>query len=178
MLKSKPRALPSHKRSALVVGLALDGVAIALFVTLFVVLVSSDREAARDEGFFAEPVLAALALGAFAAALVAGVIAAASLLRVPLRTRAGRWAVRLAAVNVLIIPVVAVPVMTIAWIAGYELPEGWGEPISLIWQLTGVSALVLGVTAKEPGRRGVLVILVMIGAGVATFAVGEIVVPH
>jgi hypothetical protein len=50
MPKSKPRAAPSHKRSALVVSLALDGLAIALFVTLVVVLVSSDREAARDGG--------------------------------------------------------------------------------------------------------------------------------
>jgi hypothetical protein len=161
-----------------VVALALDGLAIALLVVCFVVLAWSDWEPLREEGFFAEPLLAALVLGAAAAALGAGVIAAASLLRVPLHTREGRWAVRLAAVNALIMPVVAVPVMAIAWLVGYDLPEGWGQPISPLWLMSGVGALVLGITAKEPGRQGLLVIPVMIGASVATFALGEIIVSH
>ena len=41
-----------------------------------------------------------------------------------------------AVVEDFIMPVVAVPVMAIAWLVGYDLPEGGGEPISPIW-LTG-----------------------------------------
>jgi hypothetical protein len=163
------------KPKAVVVALALDGLALALLLTFFVILATSDREPLRDQEFFAEPLYAALVLAAAVSGLAGGVIATASLLRTAPRTRQGRWAVRLAVVNALITPVVAAVVATIAWLAGFDLPDGWGQPIAPIWLATGVSALVLGVTAKEPGRRSLLVIPVMIGASVATFAGGEII---
>ena len=41
-----------------------------------------------------------------------------------------------------------------------------------------LAAAILGIVAKEPGRRGVLVVPFMIGALVLTFWLGEILVLH
>jgi hypothetical protein len=84
----------------------------------------------------------------------------------------------LAVANALLLPMVAFPVMAAAWLAGYDLPDGWGQPIMPVWMATGLVAAVLGVVAKESGRRGILVIPFMLGALVLTFSLGEILVPH
>jgi hypothetical protein len=78
----------------------------------------------------------------------------------------------------MLMPIVGVSVTAGAWLVGYDQPEGWGQPIAPFWMAAGLAAAILGIVAKEPGRRGVLVVPFMIGALVLTFWLGEILVPH
>ena len=176
--KPGPDRTAPYRPSALTVTIGLDALAIALFVAFAIAVQRDAPQGSGGEGFFSEPVPAALLLTAASLAVAAGVVAAVSLVRVPLRSRSGRWASRLAVVNALLMPLVAVSVTTVAWLVGYDLPEGWGEPIAPVWLLSGLAALVLGVRAKDPGRRGLLVLPLMIGAAVLTFWLGEILDPH
>ncbi len=121
---------------------------------------------------------AVLLLLAATSMIAAGALAAVSLVRAPLQSRAGRWATRLAVVNVLLMPVLAGSATTIAWLFGYELSEGWGEPMVPVWLLSGLAAFVLGVRARDQGRRGLLVLPLMIGSAAMTFWMGEILDPH
>lgn len=162
---------------ALTVALALDAASIALLAAN-VVIVNREREPDPRETFFSDPLPAVLVLAAGSLAILAGAVALGSLVRAPLQSRAGRWATRLAVVNALLLPVVGLSVTAVAWLAGFDLPDGWGEPLTPVWMLTGVAAGALGVVAREPGRRGILVVPFMIGAFVLVFWVGEVAVPH
>ena len=51
------------------------------------------------------------------------------------------------------------------------------EP-ALLWMLAGLAAAVLGATAPEPGRRGLLVLPFMLGALVLVVWVAEAIIPH
>lgn len=167
-----------RRGSALALALGLDALSVLLFVCTFTLARSRGEGDIPNETFFSDPVPAVLLLAAATVAIAAGIVAAVSLARARLESRAGRWATRLALVNALVMPVVGLSVTAVAWLAGYDLPEGWGQPIAPFWLATGLAAAVLGVVAKEPGRRGVLVVPFMIGAFVLTFWLGEILVPH
>jgi hypothetical protein len=119
-----------------------------------------------------------LRLGAATVAIAAGVVATVSLVRSPLRSRAGRWATGLALGNALFLPVVGGVGAAGAWLVGQNLPEGWGQPMVPLWMAAGVAAAILGIVADERGRRGVLVVPFMFGALVLTFWLGEVLVPH
>lgn len=168
----------SRGPSSVAVVLCLEALAVVLFVAFVVVV---QRGGARDTsggGFFDDPLPAALVLLAATAAVAAGVLATVSLVRDPLRSRAGRWAMWLALLSALMFPAVAASVTAVAWLVGYDLPDGWGDPIAPFWLLTALAATVLGVRANEPGRRGLLILPVVIGAFVLTFWLGEILAPH
>ncbi len=169
---AEPRRL-----SALAAAIGLDLVAVLVFVVFSTVVVAR-RDGGGRETFFSDPLPAVLVLAAATAAVAAGMVAAVSLARTPLRTRAGRWATRLATANALLLPVVGLSVEGVAWLAGANLPDGWGQPIVPAWIATGFAAAILGVVAKEPGRRGLLVVPLMLGAFVLTFWLGEILAPH
>ncbi len=164
--------------SALALALGLDALSVALFACFFAIVRSRGAEDTPNETFFSDPATAALMLTAATIAIAAGTVAGVSLARARLESRAGRWATRLALVNALAMPVVGLSVMAGAWLVGYDLPEGWGQPIAPVWLAAGLAAAVLGVVAKEPARRGVLVVPFMIGAFVLTFWLGEILAPH
>ncbi len=74
-------------------------------------------------------------------------------------------------------PVVGLSVVGGAWLVGYDLPEGWGQPIAPVWMAAGVAARS-SASSPGPGQRGILVVPFMIGALVLTFWIGEILVPH
>jgi len=164
--------------SALALALGLDALSVLLFVGVFAYVGSRGARDTSNETFFSDPAPAVLLLTAATVAIAAGIIAAVSLARARLHSRAGRWATGLALVNALLMPVVGVSVTAGAWLVGYDLPEGWGQPIVPFWMTAGLAAAILGIVAKEPGRRGVLVVPLMIGAFVLTFWLGEILVPH
>ncbi len=130
------------------------------------------------EGFFSDPVHFTPMVLAAAALIAAGVVAAVSLWKSPLQSRAGRWATRFGLVFALMNPAVLVPVSAIAWVIGYDLPQYWAEPLGPLWLLSGLVAVVLGAVAREPGRRGALLVPFVIGAFVVTFALGEVLSQH
>lgn len=164
--------------SALALALGLDALSVMLFVGVFAYLGARGARDTSNETFFSDPAPAVLLLTAATVAIGAGIIAGVSLARARLHSRAGRWATRLALVIALLMPVVGVSVTAGAWLVGYDPPEDWGQPIVPIWLAAGLSAAILGIVAKEPGRRGVLVVPFMIGALVLTFWLGEILVLH
>jgi hypothetical protein len=166
-----------HHPSPLAVALVLDAVALAVF-GVSLVLLATRGTAAPDETFFSDPLPAALILAAASLAILAGVLAGAALVREPLRTREGRWAARLAVVNALFLPVLAAVAAGIAWAVGIDEPALLAQPLVPLWTLAGLAAAVLGATAREPGRRGILVVPFMLGALVLVFWLGEALVPH
>ena len=51
-------------------------------------------------------------------------------------------------------------------------------PLVPLWMLAGLAAAVLGATAPEPGRRGLLVLPFMLGALVLVVWIAEAIIPH
>ena len=165
-------------RNPLIVAFALDGVAV-LLVAIASGIVSAwpPREASPAAGVgWSMAILMPLA-GALA--LTAGVVAVVSLRRQRLVTRTGKWAIGIGLFSALINPAVVLPAYLIERaIRGGKVPGDWGEPYSFIWLASIITAIILGLMAREPGRRGLLVIPAVIGAFVLTFVLGEVAIPH
>ena len=150
----------------------LDGLGVAAFVAAVLVIGSRGPQDTSDKGFFADPLPAGLMVLAFAAVIAAGAAAALALVRRPLGTRAGRWAIGLAIAFVVSFPVLGLVSEVL------DLKQGWAEPVVPILFLTALGAIVLGAAAREPGRRGLLLIPFLIGASALIFALGELLAPH
>jgi hypothetical protein len=150
----------------------------AVFVFVVVEAIGRNLQGRATGGFFSEPVPAVLLILAAVAVIASAVTALIDLMGHRLTSTRGKWAFRLAIVNCLLLPVTALAVTAIAALGGFELEEGWGQPIMPVWFVVGFIATVLGATAPEPRRRGVLVLPLMIGAFAFVFVVGEITVPH
>jgi hypothetical protein len=133
----------------------LDGLVLAALVAYVIVTGGHGRQ---DGGFFADPVPDGLAVLALAAAIGAGAIAAGALVREPPRTRAGRWAVGMAIAFTLSFPVLGLIT------AALGLEQGWAEPVVPLQMAAALGAMLLGAVAREPDRRGLLLIPLVIGA--------------
>lgn len=167
-----------HPRGpALAFAVALDALSVALFAA-FVTVIAARESGDGPETFFSDPLPAVLLVSAASIAILAGAVAMGSLVRTPLKTRAGLWATRLAVTSAVLVPVIGVVVTAVAWLAGLDLPDGWGQPLAPVWLVTSFAAGVLGVVAREPGRRGILVLPFMVGAFVLVFWIGEVAVPQ
>jgi len=156
--------------------LSLDVVAIALFAVGIVLIQRGDSDPA-DRGFFAEAGYAAIMLTAVGSVLVAGAIAAVSLFRRRLRTDRGRWAVRLALVASLMLPAMGI-VEAGARLIGSGLQVGWGQPVMPFFWLATAGSVILGAVSREPGRRGLLMLPVILAALVLAFVLGDILLPE
>jgi hypothetical protein len=160
-----------HHGPPLRLAFGLDGLAIAALLAYVVVTGGRGRQ---DDGFFTDPLPDGLAVLAFAAAIAAGAVAAWALVREPPRTRAGRWALGLAIAFVLSFPVLGL----LTEVLGLE--HGWAEPVvrPALPLATALGAMVLGAFAREPGRRGLLFIPLLIGASALIFFLGDLLVPQ
>jgi hypothetical protein len=137
-----------------------DGLVLAALVAYVMVTGGHGRQ---DDGFFADPVPDGLAVLALAAAIAAGAVAAGALVREPPRTRAGRWAVGLAIAFTLSFPVLGLIT------AALGLEQGWAEPVVPLQMAAALGAMLLGAVAREPDRRGLLLIPLVIGASALMF---------
>lgn len=172
------RTVGRPSSSALRASLLLEVLAVAMFVTAQQLI--SRRVLLPGEtagGFFDDPAPAILMIGAASAAVAAGVVALASLLRHPLETPRGRWAMRLAVAAALFLPLMGA-IAGLASLLGHGLPDGWGEPVVPIWLLVAAASVLLGLFSGAPDRRGVLVAPFVFGAIVLGFVLGEILAPH
>ena len=151
--------------------------AVVLFVIVTILVRAGPPDEPQEKGFFADPLPAILLMLAAVSVISSGAIALIDLLADRLTTRPGRWAFRLAVVNALLQPLMGVAYV-LATLLGFDLEQGWGQPIVPFWMAIGLVAAVLGILAPEARRRGTLVIPLMIGAFALTFAIGEITVPH
>lgn len=124
-----------------------------------------------DDGFFSDPLPALLALAAFGVAIAAGVVAAQALIREPLQTSRGHWALRLALGLTASFPVVWG--ITLA----FDLDADWLDSVIPLQVLVGLATAGLGATAREPGRRGLLLIPFVIGVAALAFFLGDLIVP-
>lgn len=168
----RPIAAPAiDHRASVRVTLTLDGFAVAaLAATVIVLEIRGDRRGPGD-GFFADPLPAVLALAAFGVAIAAGLVAARALIREPLHTGRGRWALRLALVLTASFPVLWG--ITLA----FDLDADWLESVIPLQMLAGTAAAGLGATAREPERRGLLLIPLVIGVAALAFFLGDMIVP-
>ncbi len=124
-----------------------------------------------DGGFFADPLPAILAFTAFAVAIAAGAVAARALIREPLQTPRGRWAVRLGLAFAASFPVLWAVMLV------FSLDDGWAEAAVPLQMLVVLGAVGLGAAAREPGRRGLLLIPFVIGVAALAFFLGDLIVP-
>jgi len=163
-------AATSHHGPPLRLPFGLDGLAVAALVAYVTVTGGSGRQ---DDGFFTDPLPDGLAVLAFAAAIAAGAVAAWALVREPPRTRAGRWALGLAIAFVVSFPVLGLLTEAL----GHE--QGWApEPVVPLLFAMALGAMVLGAFAREPGRRGLLLIPLLIGASALIFFLGDLLFPN
>ncbi len=159
--------------------LAIDLTAAAVGIGWMLIVVLRGPEDTSSTDTFGEVVRALFPLMLAATGLiVGGALALCSLVRRPLQTATGKWGLRFAVANALAMPVLVVSGTIIAAVLGFELGEGWGEPIAPFWLILGLTAAVLGIAAREPGRRGLLLIPFMAGAAVLVFWAGEVLSPH
>jgi hypothetical protein len=156
--------------------LALDALGAALF-GLGLVLISRWPQGKATGGFFSKPVESAVMLASVVSVVAGGAVALASLIRQPAVSHKGRWAVRLAVFNSLLLPVMG-GIAALLSLVGTKLSVGWGEPYMPFWIASGLGALGLGVIADEPHHRGLLVLPLMLAATALTFVFGDIVQPN
>lgn len=147
----------------------LDGLALAAFATWMLVTEGRGRQ---DDGFFSDQLPDGLAALTLVAVIAAGAIAAWALVRDPPRTRAGRWALGLAIAFVVSFPVLGVLTEALG------LEQGWAEPLVPLLAAAALGAMVLGAFAREPGRRGLLLIPLLIGASALIFFLGDLIFPE
>jgi hypothetical protein len=151
--------------------LGLDALAVLALGALSALLgIRGDRRG-PDDGFLADPAAAILALVTFGAAVAAGGVAAWALAREPPRSRPGRWGLGLALALVVSFPVL--------WALALALDRtyDWVGPFVPFQFAAGLGAAILGALAREPGRRGLLLIPFVIGTAALAFALGDMVVP-
>jgi hypothetical protein len=144
--------------------LGLDALALAALAAAVVLIELRDG----SQGVVAT-VLAGLA---FTVAIGAGALAARALAREPLRTRTGRWALGLAVVFTASFPAFGV----ITAILGLE--EGWAEPLMPAQFALALVAAVLGLAAREPERRGALLVPLLLGVTALMFVVVDLLFPY
>lgn len=165
------------ERSPLIPFLLL-GISVLFFIAMVLIVRAGQPENEATGGFFSEPIPAILVILAGIAVISSGPTALIDLLGHRLTTGPGRWAFRLALLNCLLLPVAALAVTAVSWLAGTKLEEGWGQPIVPLWFALGALATVLGAIAPEERRRSILVLPLMISAFALVFLIGEFTVPH
>lgn len=143
--------------------LGLGGLAIVALATAAALI-----ELRGSQGVLAS-VLAGLA---FAIAIVAGAVAGWVLAREPPRTRAGRWALGLAIVLALSFPLLGLIT------AALDLELGWAEPVAGLQLAAAIGAVALGAVAREPQRRGLLLIPLVIGTSALMFVLTDLLFPY
>ena len=161
----------------LVWALGLDLLAVANFVIAQLLIFSRSPGPPSGSGFFADPLPAALMVVAGSCFVAGGVVAAVGLIRAPLKSARGRWAVRCSIFNILLLPGFGVAA-GIASLVGIPMPNGWGEPFVPIWLGSGLAAIALALAASQERLRSVLVLPLLIGAAALTFWLGEVLSSH
>jgi hypothetical protein len=142
----------------------LDALALAALAAAVVLIETRDGS---------QGVVASVFAGiAFTVAIGAGAVCAWGLIREPLRTRAGRLAVVLAVAFTVSFP--ALGIIT----AALDLDSGWAEPVIPVQIAAALGAVVLGAVAHEPGRRGLLLVPVVIGASALMFVLTDLLFPY
>lgn len=161
--------MTGHHGPPLRLAFGLDGLAVAALVAYVAVTEGRGRQ---DDGFFSDPLPDGLAVLALAATIAAGAVAAWALVREPPRTRAGRWALWLAIAFVASFPVLGLLTEALGG------DQGWAPgPVLPLLSATALGAMVLGAFAREPGRRGLLLIPLLIGASALMFFLGDLLFP-
>lgn len=163
------RAATGRHGRTLRLAFGLDGLVLAALVAYAMVTGGHGRQ---DDGFFADPVPDGLAVLALAAAIAAGAVAAGALVCEPPRTRAGRWAVGLAVAFTLSFPVLGLIT------AALGLEQGWADPVVPLQMAAALGAMLLGAVAREPDRRGLLLIPLVIGASALLFFLVDQLFPY
>jgi hypothetical protein len=112
-------------------------------------------------------------LGLLSAGLLAagGLTAWKGLSSRPLESITGRRSFALARVAIVLLPVI---VFTLGLLAALDAYGGDSEPFLAVWLLVAIAASILGGVAPEPGRRGLLVIPLMLGVAAVVLLLSEI----
>jgi FtsH-binding integral membrane protein len=167
MEEAKIRRLSPDVRQALL--LALAGFAsLVLFAVLLAVFRGGSDESTPT---VLEVALVALGVIAFATMILAGVKAASSLRAGPMMTRSGRLAVGAAlAVAALLVAMAA----TFGFLAATDTWEGDSEPFLATWLILALAASLAGAFAREPGRRGLLILPFLLGTAALVLFLSEI----
>lgn len=162
---------PVGRRDPLRLALGLDAATVLTLGAYAALIAIRGERRGPDDGFLADLAAAILALVTFGAAVAAGGVAAWALAREPLRTRPGRWGLGLAVALVVSFPVL--------WALALALDRtyDWVGPFVPLQFAAGLGAVVLGALAREPGRRGLLLIPLVIGTAALAFTLGDLIVP-
>lgn len=172
---SSRESQPSRTATPVRWALSLEAVGVSLFA-IGVAILSTVEPDPTDEGFFGKPGYAALMLVAVIALLAAGVVALVTLVRDRPETPRGRWAFRLAVACSLALPLMGV-VEGFFRLIDHRLPVGWGEPAMPFVLLAVIASVGLGAASREPGRRGLLMLPLILGSFVVVFVVGDMIFP-
>ena len=128
----------------------------------------------EGEGFFSDIPLAVLSTLLLLSWVGSGFAAGLALLKSPMESHIGRVAQQLAAVNVLLLPVA----WALSWLLtpiGMGFSVGWGMPFFPVWAASGLGAICAGLWTPMDRRRGQLLIPLLLGAGLLTFFLGDMV---
>lgn len=135
---------------------------------------STSPDSADDGGLLAEITQAVFSSAFLLAVVGAGVAAGWALLLEPLTSRVGRWAMGLAAFNIVLLP----GLWLLSWIVtplGLGFRVGWGLPLFPFWLASGVGAICLGLSIGAERKEGLLLIPMLLGAALLTFFLGDMV---
>lgn len=158
--------LASAVRQAL--GPAVGGFAVLVVLALLMGLIRGDSD---DSDPVAVAILfIALGLFAFGLMIAGGFLAAKGLRSESMESGSGVFAVRMAVVLAIVLPVMT---LVFGLLAATDTWERDSEPFIGAWLVLALVASVIGGFAPEPGRRGLLVIPFLIGVAALVLVLSE-----
>lgn len=148
--------------------LLADGVALLMFVVAHVLV-----QSATDEDFFDQPGAVILLACSAAIFICSALLALTDLVSEPLTTHWGRWAIR--GLWVFVWLLIAGTSLAIGIHAsGHQISEAVGQWLELLLLVLAGLTTFLGAISGEEGKRGWLVVPVLLGAVAASFVAGEV----
>jgi len=162
--------MESKKTLVFVLGMDLLGLAAFLIAQQIV----TRRPGAYNigKGFWSEPVPAGLMVLAALSFILAGLISFLQLWRKPLESSTARWGWRLAKTYMMIILIIS----CVAAIK--EISEAVAQWLELVVISLGLVSIGLGISSKEPSRKGFFFGPLFLGVLVLVFSLGELTSNH
>ena len=156
---------PAVRRSLM---LTAAGVGFFFLTAVAISLIRGDSDASDPLG--AKILFSALALLAVGAMVGGAVVAWRALRSSPLHSPRGVLSMRITLVVICVLPVMVAVLGLLSVLGVYE---GDSLPFLAAWLLVATIASLLGASAPEPGRRGLMVVSLILGVAALVLALSE-----
>ena len=157
---------PNVKES---VGLALGGFGGLVLLAVLIALFRGDSDDSAP--VVLTIILIFVGVAAYGSMIAGGILAAIALRSGPMESGPGLFAVRMAVILAIVLPIMA---LTLGLLAVTDTWERDSEPFIGPWLLLALVTSLVGAFSREPGRRGLLVFPFLVGVAAVVLLLSEL----